>query len=178
MRRPLEVICGREGFGEPSREIRTGDIMAERKLSQAQAHGNFYILQLEARALESHFCFPHPPTGVTPKWEVFLLISPFSDIAKAKEQRKPIFRERIHQTLEMSRGTNRPKELTVGGGQKIPSVKTGLRGMAQNRDQEIWPTSQIWTATFFYKQTFLGTQPHSFDYILPMAAFDIKSRVE
>ena len=67
MRRPEEVICGWEGFREPTREIRTGDILAEGESSQAYVHSNFYILHLEAGALESHFCFPHPSTGVTTK---------------------------------------------------------------------------------------------------------------
>lgn len=67
MRRPEYVICGPEGFGESSGEIGTGDILAEGKSSQVYVHNNFYSFHLETRAQESHFCFPHPPTGVTPK---------------------------------------------------------------------------------------------------------------
>lgn len=70
MRRPEEVICGWEGFREPAREIRTGDILAEGESSQAYVHSNFYILHLEAGALESH------PQESPPRCEVLLPISP------------------------------------------------------------------------------------------------------
>lgn len=63
--------------------------------------------------------------------------------------------------------------LSFNNYQLIANLASSISGVGK-----LWAWDKIQPSICFCKQTFIATQPHSFVYLPPMAAFVLNSRVE